>query len=417
MARQVNIPLDQVRDAWEGLTTHRLRSALTALGVIFGVAAVIGMASIGEGAKREALKQIELMGASNILIDEAEIKEGDQRKEALEKSPHGLTVADSDALQLTLGESGLVVPVQVGDYSIQGGGVKEKMSVVSTRPSYYDLYRIKPALGRVLILNDEASQARVCLLGWGARRALFPLQNPVGQTIKIKNVLFTVVGVAERRSSQGGDMEGISLRDENRDVYIPLTVSKSQSLGTTTGSELTRIVVSADPRLQLASIADVAERLLVRRHRGVNDYKVIIPEQLLRQRQATQRIFNVVMGAIASISLIVGGIGIMNIMLASVLERTREIGIRRAVGATEHDITRQFLGEAVLLSLLGGLAGVILGLALAKAISLYAGWETAVSTWAILTAVGVSAGVGIVFGWLPARRAAKLDPIVALRYE
>ncbi len=191
----------------------------------------------------------------------------------------------------------------------------------------------------------------------------------------------------------------------------------AQSLAAKTGSELTRIIVECKNPTGLMEYAEVIRRTLQRRHRGVEDYRVIVPEQLLRQHQATQRIFNVVMGTIASISLLVGGIGIMNIMLASVLERTREIGVRRAVGATQADIARQFLTEAVLLSLLGGLVGVMVGVGFAKAISLYAGWETAVSLWAVLVAVGVAAGVGIIFGWVPARRAAKLDPIASLRYE
>jgi len=412
------ITLEQLRGAWDGLSSHRLRSGLTTLGVIFGVAAVVAMASIGEGAKREALRQIELMGASNVLIEDRAPEEGEAQKAAHEKSPHGVTLADADALRSIITTARRVVPAKTDELEVSGGGKRIRLNVVASTPDLFDLNKMRLLMGRKIDPQDEVNQRRVCMLGWSTRRELFPLVNPIGKDLRIKNTVFTVVGVVDRRAVGGGEIEGIKLRDENRDIYVPLSVELAlKNLSPESGSDLTRITVEMENPEHLSAVGNLIQRTLQRRHRGVEDFSVIIPEQLLRQHQATQRIFNIVMGTIASISLIVGGIGIMNIMLASVLERTREIGIRRAIGATQGDIARQFLTEAVILSLFGGIIGVILGVILAKAISVYAGWETAVSIWAVVVAVTVSAGVGVVFGWLPARSAAKLDPITALRYE
>ncbi|MFH0765712.1 MAG: ABC transporter permease [Calditrichota bacterium] len=403
--------------AWDGLKTHKLRSGLTTLGVIFGVAAVIGMASIGEGAKREALRQIELMGANNILVDAAISEEENRDPNTIERNPKGLTAADAEALQQVLGESVLVTPVMIAEIEARSISGKAKLNVIASNTNYFTLQKLNLSVGRALTEADNNAFKRVCVLGWKARRELYPLEDPIGRPVKIQGELFTVVGVVDQRLASGGEIEGFKLRDENRDIYLPLNTALILHLSDQGRTEITRIVIQLESPLHLTQYSGLIDRILDRRHRQAGDYRIIVPEQLLRQHQQTQRIFNIVMGAIASISLLVGGIGIMNIMLASVLERTREIGIRRAVGATQADITRQFLTEAALLSLIGGIIGVIIGVLLAKVISIYAGWETAVSGWAILTALGVSAGVGILFGYLPARRAAKLDPIMALRFE
>ncbi len=410
--------LELTLSAWESLRTHKLRTFLTALGVIFGVAAVIGMASIGEGARREALRQIELMGASNILIDHHRPGEGEARTNSLDRNPRGLTLKDAEALCAVLGGAVRVVPLSVNEVKASAEGRTVSSNLVATMPEYFNIYDRPLSSGRKLAVGDEENYQPVCLLGWEAARELFPLKSPLGKEVRIRDQLLTVVGVVRGRAVGKGEIEGVPLRNENLDIYIPLqTALKRQPASTDDNSQLTRIVASVEEPSLLADYAGLIERIMRRRHRGVADYKVLVPEELLRQHQATQRIFNVVMGAIASISLLVGGIGIMNIMLASVLERTREIGIRRAVGARQSDIARQFLVEAVLLSLSGGIVGVILGVLLAHGITLFAGWETAVSWWAILVAVVVSMGVGVIFGWLPARRAARLDPIMSLRFE
>ncbi len=424
------INLELIYSAWDGLRSHLLRSALTTLGIIFGVAAVIGMASIGEGARRQALQQIERMGVGNILINENRPEDGEEHDKAVEKNPKALTIADADAIhsvfsQLKSYDSNKISPVQTvplrsNEVMVSGSGKRMKINAVSTTPKYFSLYGLELSSGRLLSWRDETDYRRVCVLGWEAGRKLFPLEDPLGRQIQIHGStkhVFTVVGVIGRRTVGSGDIKGLDLRDENLDVYIPLQTALKRDPPGNSESELSQIIVKIPNPEQLTTYANVIKRMLDRRHHGIKDFEVIMPEELLRQHQETQRIFNIVMGTIASISLLVGGIGIMNIMLASVLERTREIGIRRAVGATERDIARQFLMEAVLLSLIGGIIGVIVGILLAYVITLYAEWETAVSVWVIFVAVGVSAGVGIIFGYLPARQAAKMDPITALRFE
>jgi putative ABC transport system permease protein len=411
------ITFEQIHSAWDGLMSHKLRSTLTTLGVIFGVAAVIAMASIGEGAQREALKQIELMGATNILIDESRPEDGEQKIASLDKNPQGLTLKDANAVREIITDAVLVVPMNVKEVEVTAGSNKVKLNVVAASTDLFNLYNLKIKSGRRLNNSDEDTYKKVCVIGAAAQRELFPLSDPLNRQIRIKDQIFTVVGVVSRRASGGGEIQGVELRDENRDIYIPFKTFLQNNRPVNGESELTRITVQLSDPSQLMDYSRVIRKIMQRRHNDINDYSIVVPEELLRQHQATQRIFNIVMGTIASISLLVGGIGIMNIMLASVLERTREIGIRRAVGAKQSDIARQFLTEAVLLSLSGGIIGVFAGVLLATSISIYADWETAVSLWAIAVALGVSVTVGIVFGWLPARRAAKMDPITALRSD
>jgi putative ABC transport system permease protein len=275
----------------------------------------------------------------------------------------------------------------------------------------------------------------VCVLGSAVRRELFPLGGALGSEVKIGGQWLTVVGVMARRdggiegSADGGTGSpnagagrsaggaSIGAGDPNVEVYVPLSTVLRRFVHDAGGSELSSLIVRITDPDRSVEAADLLARVLQRRHAGAEDYRLVVPEALLRQRQATQRIFNIVMGAIAGISLLVGGIGIMNIMLASVLERTREIGIRRAVGATRRDVMGQFLTEAVVVSVLGGVIGIGVGFALTQIIATAAGWRTAVPIPAVVLAFGVSAAVGIVFGWMPARRAAQLTPIESLRYE
>lgn len=410
------INTELIRGALDGLRSHKLRSGLTTLGVIFGVAAVISMSSIGEGARREALQQIEQMGASNIIIDDARPESGEERSNAIRKNPGGLILADADALKDVLSEVELVVPQRFRPMMVNAGSQKANLNIVGSTPDIFLLQKNELSEGRFYSWLDEKDSRKICVLGGGAKRELFPLESAIGKDIRIGKVLLTVVGVLDRQIT-GGALEGFKIRDQNTDVYVPLSTSLTRYPPGKDEPVLNRIVVNLPDVTELRSYGNVIERALFRRHHEVNDFDVIIPEELLKQHLQTQRIFNIVMGTIASISLLVGGIGIMNIMLASVLERTREIGVRRALGARQSDIARQFLAEAALLSFSGGIIGVIVGIILARVISLYANWDTAVSVWSILIAVGVSVGVGIIFGYLPARRAAKLDPITALRFE
>ena len=311
-----------------------------------------------------------------------------------------------------------VTPQRELQTKTQAGSNTFRTMVVGTTPDYLTVLNAQMASGVFFTDDDLAEARRVCVLGSDAKRALFFFDDPLGARIKIRNHWFTVIGVLEDKGAAGGKIGGVlEVRNTDEDVYVPLTAMLRRFHWESGEAELTQITVKVDDPDRLNEGARIIRSIISRRHRGVIDYKIAIPEELMRQSQRTQQIFNVVMGCIAGISLVVGGIGIMNIMLASVLERTREIGIRRALGARRRDILAQFLVESLLVSLLGGLLGVFLGYSMPKLITLYAGWRTIVQLWTIALAFGVSAAVGIGFGIYPARQASLLNPIDALRYE
>jgi len=330
------------------------------------------------------------------------------------------------------------VPIRVeGISQVTAYGEEANARVVATLPSYIYSTSIEVGRGRFLSAVDDSSFAQVCVLGAATKRKLFAFSDALGKSVRIGDLNFTVIGVMADKYIGRGKVEGFELRNLNEDVYIPFNTAVKKidryyeelakyialwKEGDETEMkfnvpEIDQMIVTVRDISQVGAVTKLVERVLIRRHAEVDDYRVVVPESLLRQSQKTQQIFNIVMGAIAGISLLVGGIGIMNIMLASVLERTREIGIRRAVGATQNDVLRQFLLEAVAICLLGCVVGVALGLFLSKAVSFYAQWPTVVSYFSILLAVGVSAAVGMIFGLYPARKAARLDVIEALRYE
>ena len=382
------------------------------LGIIFGVAAVIGMVSIGEGARLETLHQIELMGTSTIRVKEV-VLEGTEKDKAKQSYNEGLTLDDSEYLNKLTEWIKFVVPLKELDMKVRLGSTFPKSKVVATTPLYPDLTHFQIKQGRFINQDDMMYVQKVCVLGADVAKELFPLEDPLHKEIKLGTLWFTVVGVMQdRRVSQG--IPAANLRDVNKDVYVPL-VTAIQRLGGK--KNLTEIIIQAGNSENIKEIANLVTTTLDRRHNNVEDNELIIPDELLRQSQQTQKIFNIVMGAIAGISLLVGGIGIMNIMLATVTQRTREIGIRRAIGASRKDILGQFLIECLIISVTGGLIGILLGVGLAKAISLYAKWTTIVSFKAIIFAFGISAAVGVIFGMYPARKAADLNPVDALRYE
>ena len=407
---------ESARIGLAGLNTHRLRTLLTTLGIVFGVAAVIAMLSIGEGAKRKVLAQFALMGIDNLLVID---KPAPAPKDDSETRPFsaGLTLADGEAVR------------EVMPQALRGGADARhrdgRAGRTQTRHGEHRGHDARtmwtrreaiPARGRFLDWAEVDSLSRVCVLGAGLARDLFLLGDPVGERVKVGRDWYVVVGVmAGVGAVAGSGLEDV--RDTARDLYLPVSASLQRLPCKPFTSELHRLIVQVKDTGQLSEATDVLTAVIGRRHRGVEDFRLVVPAQLIRQQQSTQRIFNVVMGAIAGISLLVGGIGIMNIMLASALERTREIGVRRAVGATEHDILLQFLLEAVGVSFLGGLIGVVIGFGLTQAIATYAGWPVAIAPWSVLLAFGVSAAVGIVFGYYPARRAARMSPIESLRYE
>ena len=431
--------LEAIQTGFSELFSHKLRSMLTMLGVIFGVAAVIAMVSIGEGAKREALEQINRMGIDVIHIKRA-LTTGDPSTKAEERSPYGLKYSDADSVREVCSFARRVLPLREVFADVKVGEKPVSCKVVGTVAGYDVATRSKVAIGRFLRDEDIRNRLPVCVLGAAPKRELFGFGNPIDKTLKISQRVFRVVGVMEPKEI-GSAKAFSALRDLNSDIYIPITVSftdfpinfqqavpadyiklrqlafRLQNRPSLNNTPISEIVVQVDSEDATVPTASVIRSVLNRSHRGIRDYEIVIPAELLRQSQQTQRIFNIVMAAIVSISLLVGGIGIMNIMLATVTQRTREIGIRRCVGATRWDITRQFMLEALVITCFGGLIGILLGIGGARVISVYAKWHTVVSVQAIVISFGVSGLVGVIFGLYPAIRAASVDPIEALRYS
>ncbi len=407
---------ESLRIGVRSILVHKLRSFLTTLGVIFGVAAVIAMLSIGEGAKRAAVEQIKLLGTNNIRVNYVKLT-GDQAEDAEKKLSRGLTYRDGQLIRENLPNVKGVTPVRFVETSILLGNKESTGRVVGTDEAYEWVTNFHPSDGRFISALDVADAKRVCVIGSEIRNELFGYRNPLGRRIKIGDTWFVVIGVMESKTVKEGKTSVIKLRNINKDVYIPITTALKRFTDEDRPNSIEEIAVQVEREEQVVPTADVVKRLLNRTHNGVNDYEIIIPAELLAQSQKTQRVFNIVMGSIAAISLLVGGIGIMNIMLASVTERTKEIGTRRALGATERDVLIQFLYETIMISVTGGTIGIILGVIMAKGINLFAGWETVISLYSVVISFGISALVGIVFGIYPARQAAKMDPIAALRFE
>ncbi len=430
---------DAIRTGLSEVLSHKMRSMLTMLGVIFGVAAVIAMVSIGEGAKQEALDQIKKMGIDVVHVKRAVVA-GELLEKSQDRSPNGLKFSDADGISEVCDFARQIVPVREVFADVRIGETPISVKVVGTTPGYADVTRTVTELGRFLRTSDVTEHNAVCVLGAAAKRELFGFDEAIGKSVKIGRRLFRVVGVLEPKEL-GSAKAFSALRDLNSDIYIPVTVSISdfqiysqqavpatmrsviemrqrmltrRSIG---NSPITEIIVQVESADAAVPTASIVKSVLKRLHNNIKDYEIVIPVELLRQSQQTQQIFNIVMAAIASISLLVGGIGIMNIMLATVSHRTREIGIRRCIGATRWDIVRQFMIEALVITCTGGLTGVAIGIGGARLISDFAHWRTVVSMQAVIVSFGVSGLVGVVFGIYPAVRAAMIDPIEALRYS
>ena len=441
------------RTALVAVGHNRLRAALTSLGILFGVASVIAMLAIGSGAEREILDQLRLLGSNNVVVTPlVEQREGPveaQDARQVKKWSPGLTYADAQAIPLEIPAVEAAAAEVVVNSTITREGRNRSGKVVGVDTSYFRLTNLELASGRWFSRQQVEQGLPVAIIGNGVRSRFFTTEGALGKPLKVGQFWVTVVGVLADRRVSGETAQHLGIRDVSMDVYLPVrtmllrfrnrieltqrdmeqaaagnstpdsadTESAEQRQERLNHNQLDRIIVRVSDSKLVPGVAEVLRRMLTRRHNAVVDFEITVPELLLRQEQRTKTIFNVVLGAIASISLLVGGIGIMNIMLASVLERIREIGVRRAVGATRRDVLLQFLSEAVLISLAGGLAGILVGAGLSAGIRRFAGIQTIVTLLSVVLAFGVSATVGLAFGIMPAYRAAKQDPVVCLRYE
>ena len=446
------------RIAGEAIFQNKLRAILTSLGIICGVASVIAMLAIGKGAEQEILEKMKLLGTTNIIVKPVDLKKKTQAnatddntstnnsnnsanvKEEKQKFTPGLTLKDAENIE-ALPNIVSVSPEIIIITNAMHSGYKRETNLVGIGTSYFKTNNFNLSQGEFFTRGTVKTSESVCIIGYGIKTKLFAAEDPIGKTIKCGTEWLKIEGVLQEKNITKDNVKNLGIRDYNYDIYIPITTmllryvnrslitkkdmgqsryvleSEAQQKEPPNPNQLDRLVVQVNNSENVKPMSEVIGRMLQRRHNGVMDFEITVPELLLEQEQNTKRIFNVVLGAIASISLIVGGIGIMNIMLASILERIKEIGVRRAVGAKEKDIMLQFLCEAISISLTGGLIGIIVGIVLSYLIHKFTGINSEVSTFSVFLSFIVSISVGLIFGIMPARRAAKQDPIESLRYE
>lgn len=450
--------LQIINIALEAVFANRFRSILTALGIIFGVAAVIAMMAIGNGAQKEILDQIKLVGVNNIIISPILDREAggsnDQdeggKAQAKKFSP-GLTLKDAQSIKDILPTVSKVSPEVIYETFIVKDGIRTSATITGVAPDFFDVFNLDLVKGNMFTDQQIEKGSSVCIIGPKIASKFFPNEDPIGKYIKCGNLWLQVVGVLETINVGGANTQDLGISNYNVNIYAPIQTllirfkdrsavtaaalhggesdvvvfgrgfasfsSSSSTDESSNSNQIDKIVVQVNESTQLTPTVDVIKKMLMRRHQEVEDFEIKIPELLLKQEQRTKDIFNIVLGAIASISLIVGGIGIMNIMLASVMERIREIGVRMATGARKRDIVFQFLSEATFISISGGLLGIILGIALSKIIMQATDILTIVSPISIFVSFGVSVAVGIIFGYMPAKRASEQDPVESLRHD
>lgn len=437
--------------AIEAIKRNKLRSMLTSLGIIFGVASVIAMLAIGSGAQQEILANMQLLGTNNVIIQpvveqrEGEVEEEESELYTSNRYSPGLTLDDLRSIQDHIPNVNAATPEIIYDTQFIRSGQMRSGKLVGVNSDYFSINNFEIASGSNFTDQHFRDAVPVAIIGYGIRTRFFPGENPIGQRIKAGNVWFTIVGVLQERKLTSSQIENLGLRDFNMDIFVPAESillryrnraavtsrdvqqaqaeennnnnNTSQSSGERNIHQLDRAIIQVSDNRYSVTIAEIISRMLERRHNEVIDFEIIVPELLLQQEQRTRRIFNIVLASIASISLIVGGIGIMNIMLASVIERYREIGVRRAVGAKRHDIQLQFLTEALAISVTGGFIGIMLGIGFSYLIEVTTGIVSIVTISSIVISFGVATIIGIIFGFVPAKRAAEQEPVTALRHE
>lgn len=446
----LDIALDAIRQ-------NKMRSFLTSLGIIFGVASVIAMLAIGRGAQEEVLSQMKLLGTNNVIIEpvvkqvEGEVSQEATLREEQNKYSPGLTLADMESIKDVIPQVAYASPEIIYETSFIRNGRMRSGKLVGVNKNYFDINNFEIVQGGKFSDLHVSDSEPVCIIGSDVQTKFFAGEDPVGKRIKAGSVWLTVVGVLGKRELTTESIQNLGIRNYNLDIYVPVTSAllryknrslvtgqeiqqaaaernennNNQSNSSSSSSEATinnyhqidKLIVQVTDTRYSVPIAEIIRNMLERRHNDVVDFEVIVPELLLKQERRTQEIFNIVLSSIASISLIVGGIGIMNIMLASVVERYREIGVRRAVGAHKRDIHLQFLTEALAISITGGLIGIFLGIAFSYLIEMTAGILTIVSLSSIVISFGVAMAIGVIFGFFPAKRAAEQDPVHALRHE
>jgi putative ABC transport system permease protein len=433
------------RMGWEALLTNKMRALLTSLGIIFGVAAVISMMAIGKGTEIEIIKQLKEVGSNNIIIKRKEIEQDPSipKDEETEKKQvsDGLTLKDAYNIQQTIPAVKNISPETEFESSFLNEGKKMSGKIVGVTNFYFELTDLHFELGKPFSDQQAENAEPVCIIGKDVKDKLFPGRPAIGEKLKCGSNWLTIVGVLSTKTISDKSKSKLSIRDPNQEVYIPIETFLlryyNRSLLTTGDMEranymdpsqkeaekkknyhqLDRLVVHIDHTDMMQPAAETIDKILMRRHNGVVDYEIILPELILKQEQKTKKIFNLVLGVIAGISLLVGGIGIMNIMLASVLERIREIGLRQSIGATRTDVIWQFMSEAVIMSIGGGTIGVLLGIGLSVLISKAFELTIFITFTSIVISFTISVMVGLLFGIWPARKAAMQNPVESLRHD
>jgi len=410
-----NLVMD-ARQAMGQLAHHRMRTALTLLGMVFGVGAVIAMLAVSEGGKRQALEMIEGMGLRNLIVEARDLDR--ESLNEVRKHSAGLNVRDAESIARTLPfVESWAGSTRFRTWSLFSREGQGRATVYAVSPAYFALSSLEAAQGTVFGEDENRMFKQVAVLGSAAARDLFPNGGAVGRHIKVNHLWLEVIAVLRDRQLSEGQFQGREVGGEANHVYIPLETGLVRLKREPLSSELDGLKLRLDASIDPVDAAPAIEQLLSRRHSEQNDFELTVPARLMEQHRKTQRIFAIVMSAVAGISLLVGGIGIMNIMLASVMERKSEIGLLRAVGAREIDIVRQFLVEASVIALLGALIGVLLGVLLAYTIAAFAGWAVAWSLLVIVVAVLVCVSIAVGFGVYPALSAARMDPVSALQSD